>query len=227
MNALSHVAIIMDGNGRWATEKKKPRNYGHLEGTKNIKNFIPYCKKKKIPYLTLFAFGLDNWRRPKKEISYLFFLFQDFLRKNTQYLLENNVKIKFIGEKKKLSKNLISAIQKIEKITKKNTELTIIVAFNYSSKEELINAFREILKQKKQKKITEKTVKKYLYTSNIPDPDILIRTGSNKRLSNFLLWQLSYTELFFIKKFWPDFGTKDLSSVIKSYKKIKRNFGKI
>jgi len=227
MNNLSHVAIIMDGNGRWAKKKNKPRRFGHLHGTKNIKNLIPYFIKKKIPYLTLFAFGLDNWSRPKSETSYLFYLFQDFLKENLNYLLKNNVKIKFIGEKKKLSKDITSLIKKVEKLTEKKNHLTLIVAFNYSSKQELVNSFRDILKNKKEKKITEEIIKNYLYTRDIPDPDILIRTGNQIRISNFLLWQLSYTEIFFIKKLWPDFNTNDLKKIILQFKKIKRNFGSV
>ena len=227
MNPLSHVAIIMDGNGRWAKKKNKPRRFGHLQGTRNIKSLIPYFINKKIPYLTLFAFGLDNWNRPKSETSYLFFLFQDFFKKNLNYLLDKNVKIKFIGEKKKLSKNIINLIKKIEKLSEKKNDLTLTVAFNYSSKQEIVNAFKEIIKNKKQKKITEKVIKDYMYTSSIPDPDILIRTGNHIRVSNFLLWQISYTEIFFIKKLWPDFNIIDLKKIILRFKKIKRNFGSI
>ena len=227
MNTLSHVAIIMDGNGRWAKKKNKPRRYGHLQGTKNIKNFIPYFIKKKIPYLTLFAFGLDNWSRPKSETSYLLFLFQDFLKKNFNYLLKNNVKIKFIGEKKKLSKNILNLINKVEQLTKKKKDLTLVVAFNYSSKQEIINTYKEIAKSKKKIKITEKIINNYLYTRDIPDPDILIRTGNHIRISNFLLWQLSYTEIFFIKKLWPDFSLSDLKKIIFQFEKIQRNFGSI
>ena len=175
----------------------------------------------------MFAFGLDNWKRPEQEINYLFFLFQDFLKKNLNYLLDNNVKIKFIGEKKKLSKNIIDLIKKIEKLTEKKNNLTLIVAFNYSSRQEIINSFSKILRKKKQKKITEKIVNNCLYTSNIPDPDILIRTGGHIRISNFLLWQISYAEIFFIEKLWPDFKVKDLNKIILKFKKIKRNFGSI
>jgi len=227
MNTLSHVAIIMDGNGRWAKKKNKPRKFGHLHGTKNIKNFIPHFIKKKIPYLTLFAFGVDNWNRPKSETSYLFFLFKDFLKKNLNYLLENNVKIKFIGEKKRLSKNINNLIKKIEKLTEKKKDLTLIVAFNYSSKLEIINAFKNIIKNKKKNKVNLKTINDHLYTSDIPDPDILIRTGAQKRISNFLLWQISYTEIFFVNKLWPDFKIDHLKKIILKFKKIKRNFGSI
>ena len=225
MNNLSHVAIIMDGNGRWANKKNKPRKYGHLQGTKNIKNLIPYFVKKKISYLTLFAFGLDNWSRPKSEISYLFFLLEDFLKKNIKYLIDNKIKIKFIGEKKNLTKKIINLIKKTEKLTEKNNNLTLIIAFNYNSKKELINVIKKITKKNKLKSITEKTINNYLYTAGIPDPDILIRTGSHIRLSNFLLWQISYTEIFFIKKLWPDFNLQDLKKIIIKFKKIKRNYG--
>jgi len=227
MNTLSHVAIIMDGNGRWAKKKNKPRRFGHLQGTKNIKKLIPFFIKKKIPYLTLFAFGLDNWKRPKEETSYLFYLFQDFLDKNLNFLLDNNVKIKFIGEKKNLSKNIINSIKKVEKFTKNKKDLTLIVALNYGAKQELINSFRAIVKNKKQNKITEKIIKQNLYTHNVPDPDILIRTGDQLRISNFLLWQISYTEIFFISKLWPEFNINDLNKIFLKFKKIKRNFGNI
>jgi len=226
MNILSHVAIIMDGNGRWANKKNKPRKYGHLEGTKNIKKLIPYFIKKEIPYLTLFAFSLDNWSRPKSETSYLFFLFEDFLKKNLNFLLGSNVKIKFVGERIGLSKKIKILIKKIENLTQKKKALTLIVALNYSSKQELVNAFKKIIKNK-QKKISTKIVENFLYTKNIPDPDILVRTGAQRRISNFLLWQISYTEIFFINKLWPDFNTSDLNKIILKYKKIKRNFGSI
>ena len=226
MNSLSHVAIIMDGNGRWAKKKNKLRKHGHLQGTRNIKKIIPYFIKNKISYLTLFAFSIDNWRRPKSETSYLFFLFQDFLKKNLEYLIENNVKIKFIGEKNKLSNNIKTIIKKVEKLTKNKKNLNLTIAFNYSSKQEIINVIKKITKNKK-KIITKKIFEDYLYTSGIPDPDILIRTGGYQRLSNFLLWQVSYTEMFFTKKLWPDFKINDLKKIIIDYKKIKRNFGSI
>ena len=226
MNTLSHVAIIMDGNGRWAIKKKKPRKYGHLKGTENIKRIIPFIIKKKIPFLTLFAFGLDNWNRPKSETSYLFFLFEDFLNKNLNYLIENNVKIKFIGESKNLPIKIKKLIFKTEKISRTKNGLNLILAFNYSSKHEILSACKLLLK-KKNKKISINDIENNLYTKKIPDPDLLIRTGGYSRLSNFLLWQLSYTEIFFLKKFWPDFKIKDLSKIIKNYKKIKRNFGKV
>ena len=226
MNTLSHVAIIMDGNGRWANKKNKSRKYGHLKGTENIKNLVNYFVKKKIPYLTLFAFGFDNWSRPKSELSYLFFLFEDFIKKNSNHFSDKNIKIKFIGEKKKLSKKLINLINKTEKLTKNKKKLVLNIALNYSSKIEIINAFKSI-KKNKISKINEKVINRHLYTNKIPNPEILIRTGGHIRLSNFLLWQISYTEIFFIKKLWPDFKVKDLSLIISKYKKIKRNFGSI
>ena len=176
--------------------------------------------------MTLFAFGLDNWNRPESEISYLFFLFENFLKKNLDYLIEQNVKIKFIGEKKKLPIKILNLFKKIEKVSKEKKDLTIIVALNYSSRHEIVNAFNKILNQK-YKKVNEKIISNNLYTLDTPDPDILIRTGSHSRLSNFLLWQMSYTEFFFIKKLWPDFRIQDLSKIITKFKNIKRNFGSV
>ena len=227
MNSLSHVAIIMDGNGRWAQKKNKPRQYGHLKGTQNIEQIINFCIKKKISYLTLFAFGIDNWLRPRNEVKYLFFLFRDYLNKNYELLHKQNIKIKFIGETKNLPPDINQDVRKIEKNTKNNTGLNVIIALNYGSKTEIVNTFNKILTQKPKAKITEKIISQNLYTFNFPDPDILIRTGGHCRLSNFLLWQISYTELFFIKKLWPDFTYKDLAKIISEYKLIKRNFGKI
>ena len=228
MNPLSHVAIIMDGNGRWASKKLKPRIYGHKEGLKNIKNIIDLCILNKIKYLTLYVFSYDNWKRPKAETAYLFNLLNSFLKKDLSYLIKNQIKIKIIGEKKKLKKKLIKTLWSVEKKTKKKVNsITINLAFNYSSKLEIINAFKKIFLKNKIKKINTDLVDKYLYTTKIPDPEILIRTGGNNRLSDFLLWQLSYTEIFFIKKYWPDFNCNDLQKIINKFLKIKRNFGAI
>jgi len=225
MNSLSHVAIIMDGNGRWAQKKNKPRRHGHYYGTKNIYKIVNFCLKKKISYLTLFAFGLDNWKRPKSETDYLFFLFQDFIEKNLNLLLKKDIKIKFIGELSLLNETLIYLIKKTEKLSSSKNKLNLIVALNYSSKHEILNSFNQLIKQKK--KISLDELSNNLYTSMIPDPDILIRTGGLSRLSNFLLWQSSYSEIFFCKKLWPDFNDKDLSKIISRFKNIKRNFGSI
>jgi len=228
MNSLSHVAIIMDGNGRWAKKNNKPRNLGHLEGTKNIQPIVKYCLKNNIPYLTLFAFSYENWKRPKKEIQYIFYILKKFINENLADLISNNVKINFIGEKKKIDKITKKLISKVEKSTLKNNKLNIFIAFNYSSKLEIVNSVNRFLKLKKnKKKLNFSDIENNLYTQSSPHPEILIRTGGYSRLSDFLLWQCSFSEIFFIKKNWPDFKVADLISIIKKYKKTKRNFGSI
>ena len=224
MNLLNHVAIIMDGNGRWGLKHKNSRNEGHRFGLNTVEKIIKETIKQKISYLTLYAFSTENWNRPKKEIDYLFKLLENFLLKKIQDLNKQNIKLKIIGSKKfskKLNKLLISS----EKITSKNTTLQINLALNYGSKFEILSAVNRIIKNKDI--INEKNFKKYLQTNSIPDPEVLIRTGNTKRLSNFLLWQLAYTEIFFEKKLWPDFNEKDYVKIIKKYKRIKRNFGNI
>ncbi len=226
MNSLSHVAIIMDGNGRWALKRNKSRNYGHEKGIDNIKNIIATCKKKKIKYLTLFVFSVDNWNRSKSEVSFLFNLLKKFLKKDINFLISNKIKIKIIGEKKNLDRNLLKNFKNIEKLTSENYDITINIAFNYSSKLEIINSINKILK-KKNKTANIKDLEENLYAGKIPNPEILIRTGGYNRLSDFLLWQLSYTEIFFLKKLWPDFKSTDLINIINKYQKIKRNFGSV
>lgn len=226
MISPSHIAIIMDGNGRWGLKKYNDRNKGHYYGLLNINKVIEHCIKIKIKYLTLYTFSTENWNRPKKEIDYLFFLFKYFYKKNFNKLNKNNIKIKFIGDLKNIPKDLKIIIKKIENKTKNNDAITVIFAFNYGAKSELVNAFKNIIKNKtKVNEINEELINNYLYTNNIPDPDILIRTGGEKRLSNFLLWQLSYAELFFINKNWPDFNFFDLKKVIKAFGVTKRKFG--
>ena len=220
----SHIAIIMDGNGRWGLKKYNDRNKGHYFGLQNINQVIKNCIKLKIKYLTLFTFSTENWSRPEKEVDYLFFLFKYFYKKNFKKINKNNIRIKFIGDLKNIPKDLKIIIKNIQEKTKRNTAITVIMAFNYGAKSELINAFKNILKIKKIK-INEELISNNLYTKNIPDPDILIRTGGNKRLSNFLLWQLSYAELFFIDKNWPDFNFLDLKKIVNTFGKIKRKFG--
>ena len=224
MNPLNHVAIIMDGNGRWGLKHKKSRNAGHRAGLKTVEKIIKTSLKNKIKFLTLYAFSTENWKRPKKEINFLFNLLENFLKSRINELHTQDIKLKIIGLKNfsfKLNKLLSSS----EKKTSNNKRLQINLALNYGSKFELINAFKEL--KKKRISVNEKNLEKYLQTKNIPDPDILIRTGNTKRLSNFLLWQLAYAEIFFEKKFWPDFNEKDYNRIIKEYKNIKRNFGKI
>ena len=224
MNPIKHVAIIMDGNGRWGRSKGKSRNFGHKEGLKTVEKIIKETLKNKIKYLTLYAFSTENWKRPKNEINYLFSLLNNFLSKKIKGLNEEKIKFYVIG-KKKFNKKLNRLLNYSEKLTSKNKRLQINLALNYGSKSEIIRAINFI--KKKKLGINEKNVSKNLYTSNIPDPDILIRTGNRKRLSNFLLWQLAYSEIFFEKKLWPDFNEKDYNKILNLFKKIKRNFGKI
>ena len=224
MNPLKHVAIIMDGNGRWGIRYKKSRNAGHREGLNTVEKVIKSSIKQKIKYLTLYAFSTENWKRPKKEIKYLFDLLETFLINKIEELHKKGIKLKIIGTKN-FSKKLNELLKKSEKKTQKNKKLQINLALNYGSKNELINAFKNL--QKNRDYISEKNLSKYLLTKNIPDPDILIRTGNTKRLSNFLLWQLAYTEIFFEKKLWPDFNERDFNKIIKKFKNVKRNFGNI
>ena len=224
MNPLKHVAIIMDGNGRWGLKNKNSRNAGHKKGLDTVEKIIKESAKQKIKYLTLFAFSTENWKRPKKEITYLLNLLENFLINKIEDFHKQNIKLKIIGVKN-FSKKLNSLLSLSEKKTFENSKIQINLALNYGSKFELLNAFKKL--KKNNEKISEKNLKKYLQTQNIPDPEILIRTGNTKRLSNFLLWQLAYTEIFFEKKLWPDFNKKDFVKIIKNYKKIKRNFGNI
>ena len=224
MNPIHHIAIIMDGNGRWGVKHKKSRNLGHKEGLKTVEKIIKLSIKRKIKYLTLFAFSTENWKRPKNEVNFLFELLENFLKEKINMLIKNNIKLKIIGNKIFLSK-INRLLRKSEKLTKKNTKLQINLALNYGSKNELVNSFKNILKYKK--KISEKNISKNLYTAKVPDPDLLIRTGNTHRLSNFLLWQLAYSEIYFEKKLWPDFTENDFDKILKNFKKVKRNFGNI
>ena len=224
MNPLNHVAIIMDGNGRWGLKYKNSRNEGHKVGLRTIEKIIKESLKNNIKFLTLFAFSTENWKRPKNEVSFLFSLLENFLKNKINDLHDKNIRLKIIGIKN-FSKKINKLLSLSEKKTSKNTRLQINLALNYGSKSELVYAFKSILKNKDS--ITEKNLSKYLFTKNIPDPEILIRTGDKKRLSNFLLWQLAYTEIFFEKKLWPAFNEKDFNKILKEYKFIKRNFGKI
>ena len=224
MISPSHIAIIMDGNGRWGLKKYNDRNKGHYYGLQNINKVIKNCIKLHIKYLTLYTFSTENWNRPKKEIEYLFFLFKFFYQKNFNKINKNNIRIKFIGDLKNIPADLKVIIKKIQKKTKNNNRITVVFAFNYGAKSELINAFKKIHKNKNNK-ISEELISNNLYTKNMPDPDILVRTGGEKRLSNFLLWQLSYAELFFLEKNWPDFNFLDLKKIVNKFRGIKRRFG--
>ena len=224
MNPIKHVAIIMDGNGRWGIKYKNSRNAGHKAGLKTVEKIIKATIEQKIKFLTLYAFSTENWKRPKKEIAYLFNLLETFLKNKLDNIHKQNIKLKFIGTKN-FSNNLNKLLNLAEKKTIKNNSLQINLALNYGSKYELLSAFKKM--QKKNTKINEKNFSKYLQTKNIPDPDLLIRTGNTKRLSNFLLWQLAYSEIFFEKKLWPDFQESDYNKIIEKFKLIKRNFGNI
>ena len=224
MNPLNHVAIIMDGNGRWGVRNKNSRNAGHKAGLNTVEKIIKETIKNKIKFLTLYAFSTENWKRPQKEIKFLFNLLESFLKDKIDDLNKQKIKLKIIG-KKNFSLKLNNLLKISEKKTSKNKRLQINLALNYGSKSEIINAFKQLEKNKET--INEKNLNKYLQTKNIPDPDLLIRTGNTKRLSNFLLWQLAYSEIFFEKKLWPDFNEKDYNKIIKKYRSIKRNFGSI
>jgi undecaprenyl diphosphate synthase len=224
MNPLNHVAIIMDGNGRWGLKHKNSRNAGHKEGLKTVEKILNRAINHKIKFLTLFAFSTENWKRPKIEIDYLFSLLENFLLKKITKLNSQNIKFKIIG-KKNFSQKLNKLLNFSEKKTAKNKLIQLNLALNYGSKNEIIDAFKKL--KKKKLPINEKNFEKFLQTRKIPNPDILIRTGNTKRLSNFLLWQLSYSEIFFEKKFWPDFNEKDFDRIINKFYKVKRNFGNI
>ena len=220
-----HVAIIMDGNGRWGLKKNKTRNYGHLRGIKTVEKIIKASLKKKIKFLTLFTFSTENWRRPRKEINFLFKLLEQYIDKELNKLIEQNIKIKIIGNLNKIPSNLKKKLKKVEVLTKKNFNLQINIALNYGSRQEIVITLKKLVNKMSQ--INEQIISQHLYTKNIPDPDILIRTGNTNRLSNFLLWQLQYSEIFFEKKLWPDFNQRDFYKILEKYNKTKRNFGAI
>ncbi len=222
MNKLNHIAFIMDGNGRWGERKNKGRNYGHLKGLETVKEVVKNSIKLKIPVITFFVFSSENWKRPKKEINFLFKLINKYFSIEIKNVIEQGIKLNIIGELKKLPKNLRLTLKKSILLTSKNKKIIINLAINYGSKNEIINTARKI-----KNKISLSNFEKNLYSKKIPHPDILIRTGGHSRLSNFMLWQLAYTELFFIAKLWPDFNSNDLVKIIKKYKNTKRNFGTV
>ena len=221
MNKLNHIAFIMDGNGRWGKRKKKTRNFGHFKGVETVKKVVKNCIKLKVPVLTFYVFSSENWKRPKKEVSFLFKLIQNYFAKEIKNIQNQGIKIKILGELNKLPDNIKSTIKKTVFLTKNNKRIVVNLAINYGSKNEIIRAIR------KTKKLNIKNFEKNLFTKDMPDPDILIRTGGHQRLSNFMLWQLAYAELYFLKKLWPDFNNSDLRKVVENYKRSKRNFGGI
>ena len=220
MNSLKHIAFIMDGNGRWGFKKKRNRNYGHLKGLETIKKIVYGSIKLKIPVVTFYVFSTENWKRPKVEINFLFKLINNYFSKEIKYVIQQGVKLKIFGEINQLPKAMQKTLKKSEELTKKNKKIKVNLAVNYGSKVEILNALKKC-----KKKLSLQKIEKNLYFKDSPHPDILIRTGGHKRLSNFMLWQLAYTELFFLDKLWPDFRLQDLSKIIDKFKKIKRNFG--
>jgi undecaprenyl diphosphate synthase len=225
MNPIKHVAIIMDGNGRWGVKNKKSRNLGHKAGLATAEKIIKETVKKKIKFITLYAFSTENWKRPKREVQFLFNLLEEFLIKKTKQLNKQDLKFTVIGSRKNFSKKLLTILSKSETITKNNKSLQINLALNYGFKSELINAINVM--KKNNILFNESNITKHLYTKNVPDPDLLIRTGNTNRLSNFLLWQLAYSEIYFVKKLWPDFSIKDYNKILNNFKNLKRNFGAI
>jgi len=225
MNKINHVAIIMDGNGRWGKKKRKSRNFGHLNGIKVIERLVKDSIKIKIPILTFYVFSTENWKRPKSEIKFLFELIEHYFLKEIDRIAKNNIKINIIGSIKNLPKKIKNRLQTCMHRTRNCKKILVNLAINYGSKDEIVNAVKKL--KRKKKNISVKNLVKYLYTSNLPDPDLLIRTGGKKRLSNFLLWQLAYSELYFVDKLWPDFNIADYHKIIKRFEKVKRNFGNI
>ncbi len=222
MNKLNHVAFIMDGNGRWGLKKKKGRNFGHLSGVKTVKKIVESSVKLKIPIVTFYVFSTENWKRPKSEINFLFNLIIDYFKQELKNVISNGIKINIIGKINNLPIKVKSSLKEVIQLTRKNKNITVNLAINYGSKDEIIHALK-----KAKKKISIKSLEKNLYTRNLLNPDILVRTGGHKRLSNFMLWQLAYAEIYFLNKLWPDFNEKDLKKIVSNFKKIKRNFGSI
>lgn len=224
-NIPNHVAIIMDGNGRWAKNKNLPRNIGHEEGLKTLSKITQKAFDAEVKFLSVYAFSSENWNRPKKEIKHLMSLFERAIESNFQYMVDNNIKFNLLGNIKKFPSSLQKKIKNLEEITKKNTDYSFYLAANYGSKEELACAAENL--RNSTKKITEKNFKNAFYIPHLPDVDLLIRTGGETRLSNFLLWQSAYAEIYFTKTLWPDFKKTHLTKALKFFSRKVRKFGKI
>ena len=224
MNSLNHVAFIMDGNGRWGEKRKKGRNFGHVQGVETVKKIVKFSIKNKIPIVTFYVFSSENWKRPHKEVSFLLKLIKTYFTNEIKNIKKQGIKINIFGEIDKLTSDVKFVLRETMKVTKKNKKIIVNLAINYGSKNEILNVCRKV---KNQKKINFKVFEKHLYTKNLNFPDILVRTGGYNRLSNFMLWQLAYAEIFFLKKLWPDFSPRDLLKIISKFKKIKRNFGSV
>ena len=222
MNKLNHVAFIMDGNGRWGLKRKKGRNFGHLNGVKTVRKIVESSVKLKIPIVTFYVFSTENWKRPRSEINFLFNLIINYFKKELKNVISNGIKVNIIGKINNLPKKVKSSLKEVIQLTRKNKKITVNLAINYGSKDEIVYALKKV-----KNNITIKSIERNLYTRNLLNPDILIRTGGHKRLSNFMLWQLAYAEIYFLKKLWPDFNENDLKRIVSNFKKIKRNFGSI
>lgn len=220
MNSLNHVAFIMDGNGRWGKKRGRGRNYGHIKGVETLKKIVKSAIKFKIPIVTFYVFSTENWKRPKKEVHFLFKLIKSYFSKEIENVKNQGIKLNILGDVNKLNSDLNKVLKKSVNMTKNNKKITVNLAINYGSKNEILETIKKI-----KKKFNLKKIEKNLYTKNMPNPDILIRTGGHNRLSNFMLWQIAYSEIFFLKKLWPEFTPYDLLKIIKKFKKIKRNFG--
>ena len=223
----NHVAIIMDGNNRWTKKHKLKGFAGHEKGIDTIQTVVDTAISYNIKFLTLFSFSSENWSRPKKEVKFLMNLLRKYLSEKIKKLMESNISIKMIGDKKKLPKDIVNKINKYQKLTSKNNQLYLNFALNYGSRNEILIALRKLINKHVKKKIliNEETISSNLYTKNIPDPDLLIRTSGEKRISNFLLWQLAYTELVFLDVLWPDFKKKHFVDALKQYSKRVRRYG--
>ena len=225
-NIPNHIAIVMDGNGRWALNKNLDRFKGHEKGVRVVKEVTKYCSEIGVKYLTLYTFSNENWKRPANEVISLMKLFRKTLIDEINLILENNIKFKVIGDKTKLDILTRKKIDDLESKTKNNKNMQLILALSYGSRQEIITAVNNLLQKNKNKVNLDEFINS-LFTRNIPDPDILIRTGFEKRISNFLLWQIAYSEIFFIDEYWPNFNKKILKNIIKDYNLRERRYGKL
>lgn len=224
---LKHVAIIMDGNRRWAKERHLPSMMGHKKGVDALKNTVKACDKFGIKYLTVYAFSTENWNRPPEEVQFLMELLASTMQNELDELDKNNVRINFIGNLKALNQKLQDILSNSSEKTKNNTGVNLNIAINYGARDEIKNAIKNIIKDNfKEEDITEELIGKYLYTKDIPDPDLLIRTSGEKRISNYLLWQIAYSEIYITEKFWPEFDEEQLSLAIQEFAKRQRRWGK-
>ncbi len=228
----NHIAIILDGNGRWAKKKKMPRNYGHIQGSKNVEKICEEAYRLGVRYLTVYAFSTENWKRPQEEIDALMKLLQSYLESSIKTSMKNNMRVRIIGDTSKLQEGLQKSIAELEEASKDNTGLNFQVAINYGGRDELLRAVRALAKDVKENKtsidqIDEDTFEQYLDTRGIPEPDLLIRTSGEQRISNFLLWQMAYTEFYFPEVLWPDFDKKELIKAIEYYNSRSRRYGAV